>query len=49
MRREEEMKKKMKKKTEREEKTKNKMKIQKIMMWTDAEKGVHRRRLNWLS
>ena len=21
----------------------------KIMMWTDAEKGVHRRKLNWLS
>ena len=43
------MKKKMKKKTEREEKTKDKMKNKKIMMWTDAEKGVHRRNLNWLS
>ena len=40
-RREEEMKKMMKKKTEREEKTKDKMKNKKIMMWTDAEKGVH--------
>ena len=44
--REEEMKKKMKKKTEREEKTKDKMKNKKIMMWTDAEKGVHRRKVN---
>ena len=31
---------------EREEKTKDKMKNKKIMMWTDAEKGVHRRKLN---
>ena len=41
--------KKMKKKTEREEKTKDKMKNKKIMMWTDAETGVYRTMLNWLS
>ena len=29
-----------------EEKTKDKMKNKKIMMWTDAEKGAHRRKLN---
>ena len=31
---------------EREERTKNKMKNKKIMIWTDAETGVHRRKLN---
>ena len=40
------MKKKMKKKKEREEKTKYKMINKNIMMWTDAEKSVHRRKLN---
>ena len=40
------MNKKMKKKTEREEKTKDKMKNKKIMIWTDAETGVHRRKPN---
>ena len=28
---------------------KKKMKKKKIMMWTDAEKGVHRRKLNELN
>ena len=41
---------KMKKKTERQKRRrKTKWKIPKIMMWTDAEKGVHRRKLKRLS
>ena len=34
---------------EREVTTKDKMKNKKIMVWIDAETGVHRGKLNWLS
>ena len=45
-RKEERRKEKRRKEKRREEKMKEKMKKKKIMMWTDGENGVHRRKLN---